>query len=295
MKVSMKQAELTKVIKEAIVKLIQVAETILPQDVEKALRGARQQEESELAKLQLDNILENVELARELGRPICQDTGVFSLHIVAGDRFGSISFVREAILAGIEEATEAVPLRPNIVHPISRKSIGANIGFDVPAFSWTPAEGDFLEVTVLIRGGGCENVSRIEALRPTASVNDLKQVVIEAALSASVSCPPLVMGVGIGSTTSECLKLAERALLRPVGVTHRERMMAKLEKVLLKAVNQTGLGPMGLGGRTTALGVNVEYGHTHTATFPVGIEVSCWCLRRATCRIYRDGTTIVPL
>jgi len=279
-----------KVVEDTAVELIRRAVIQLPKDIENALVKAVTDEESEAGKVQLKAILENVKLAREVGAPMCQDTGLLVFFLKVGDKLGSVSGLSNALIQAAKRATLEVPLRPNAVHPITRKNSGDNTGLGIPYLDWDFIQGDFLEVTILPKGAGSENMSSVGMLNPAEGLPGLKKFVVDTIIAAGGRpCPPIVVGVGVGGTVDGALKLGKKALLRPIDRRHPDPDIAKLETDLLEALNMTGIGPMGLGGKFTALGVNVEYAYCHTASLPVGVNIQCWADRRAAARIHLDG------
>ena len=274
-------------IKNTVVELLRRAVTRLPPDIEDALNTAYQKETSEVAKMQFKAILDNIRLARETLTPMCQDTGVHIFYVTLGKvKTGN---VEKAIREGVKEATEKVPLRPNAVHPLTRKNPGTNLGEKMPYINYALSDADYLEIHVMPKGAGSENMSKLAMLNPAQGIKGIKQFALDTLLNAgSKPCPPVILGMGIGGSADISMKLAKRALLRPVTINHPEPQIAELEEVLLEALNETGIGPMGMGGNTTVLGVNCEYAYCHTASHPVAINIQCWAARRASARIYED-------
>ncbi len=266
------------------------AATALPTDVVRALEAARDRE-SGPARVQLEAILRNVNVAREGAVPICQDTGTVTYFVKFGVRFPRLAELREVLEAATRSATETVPLRPNTVHPFTGANPGDNTGEYIPAVTWEPVDGDEAEVHILPKGGGSENCSALKMLTPSAGMKGVLEAVADHVVSREGKpCPPTVIGVGIGGGADMALKLGKRALLRPVGTRHPEPEVARLEEQLERLINASGVGPMGLGGETTVLAVHVEYAHRHPASLPVGIVVQCWADRRAALRIGPDGS-----
>ncbi len=265
----------------ALVEAIKSAETLLPRDVVAALERARDREEGP-ARVQLEAILENVRLAREKRLPICQDTGTQTFLVRVGTRFPYLEELRTAIPEAVRRATEEVPLRPNTVHPFTKVNPGDNTGRFIPYVTWELVPGDSAEIHLLPKGGGSENCCKLVMLTPAKGMPGVKQAVVEhIANCRGLPCPPTVVGVGIGGGADLSLKLGKLALLRPVGQRHPEPEVAALEAELEEMLNALGVGPMGLGGKTTVLAVHVEYAHRHPASFPLGIVVQCWADRRA--------------
>ncbi len=260
---------------KTVVELFRKAETELSDDVLKALRKAYDEEENEIAKMNLKAIIKNVEIAKEKRIPMCQDTGLPIVFVELGRELCLDFNLREAIVEGIRVATREIPLRPNAVHPLTRENSGDNVGINMPIVDVEIVEGDRLKLTVMPKGAGSENCSDLRMMLP-GDVDRIKRFVVEVVKKAGGKpCPPIFVGVGIGSTFDGCAKLAKKALLRDVND------MNELELEILRAINELGIGPMGLGGKITALAVLIEVGHCHTASLPVAVNVQCWANRRA--------------
>ncbi len=280
---------------EAIVEAIKMAETRLPEDTVKALEKAYHKEQNELAKTQLGAILENIKIAEKEKLPMCQDTGLQTFFVEVGYDFPMLRELEAAIKEAVRTATEKVPLRPNAVHPFLNKNSGDNTGRFVPYIHWSFVEGDSAAIHIVPKGGGSENMSGLYMLPPGVGIEGIKKTVIEHIFrSGGKPCPPTVIGVGIGGGADIALILAKKAaVLRPVGSRHNEKFVAELEKELYQMANKLGIGPMGLGGKTTVLDVHIEYAHRHPATLPVGIVTQCWANRRAKVLIKKDGSVEV--
>lgn len=277
-------------IEKTAVETLKRAVVYLPKDVKETLNNAYEKETSETAKTQLKAILDNINLGEGKETPICQDTGVILFYVTVGKDFGDVSFVPATLNRAVKTATTEVPLRPNAVHPLTRKNSGDNTGTNMPYVNWDMGEGDYVELTAMPKGAGSENMSSLAMLTPGEGAMAVKRFVIDQVIKAGAQpCPPTIIGVGIGGSADIALKLAKKALLRPIDKPHPELEIANLEKELLKGANMTGIGPMGLGGSTTSLGVHIEYAHCHTASLPVGINMQCWAARRATSRIHKNG------
>ncbi len=269
---------------DGLLELIRRAEIFLPQDVVEALEEAASREEG-VAKTQLETILENIKVARETSRPICQDTGVQTFFVEAGVDFPYLLEVREWLNDAVKQATNKIPIRPNSVDPIS----GENLGFNIPVINWELTKGDNLLVTVLPKGAGSENMSTLKMLQPNDGLEGVKKAVVETIIRAGGNpCPPTIIGVGIGGTADLAMYLGKKALLRRVGSRHPDSKISSIERELITTINESGIGPMGLGGRTTVLDVHIEFAPRHPASLPVGIVIQCWAHRRATMRIYPD-------
>lgn len=283
-------------IRDVTISILRRAETTLPKDVKQALARAHEREENEIAKVQLEAMLENVKLAEELQRPICQDTGLPLFFVKLGSCSDTINLsdIESGVRAGVQEATELIPLRSNAVDPILREGKGANIGDRMPYISYTiDSDVDGLEILAFPKGGGSENMSAFTMLTPkpeAEAVEAIRNFVLETVLNAGGKpCPPTIIGVGIGGSADMAMKLAKVAVIRPVGVRNKEERIARVEDKILEAVNNTGIGPMGLGGRTTALDVHIETASTHITSLPVAVNFQCWAARQAKARIHEDG------
>jgi len=278
-------------ISEGIVQLIRKAETELPKDVVKALKHAYELEKG-IAKTQLEVMLRNIDVARKTGRPICQDTGVQTFFVKVGLDFPHINTLKDLITDGVKKATVVVPLRPNNVDPFTGKNHEKNDSWDdVLSITWDFVEGSDAVITAFPKGGGSENMSKLKMFEPSAGIEGVKDFVVSEMIKAGGNpCPPTVVGVGIGGGADLAMKLGKMALLRPVGVRHKDKTIAKMEEELIRRINKSGIGPMGLGGKTTVLDVHIEKAHRHPASLPVGLVVQCWAARKADMIIHANGT-----
>jgi fumarate hydratase subunit alpha len=264
---------------DATERALREAEIRLPPDVLAVLRRAAAAERDEIARRELANILENIALAEERRVPICQDTGVPVIYLTLPPDIGLSPDLFEGVRKGVRRATTAIPLRPNVVDPLTRENTGDNTGTGMPAVHVMP--GDRLTVTVLPKGAGSENASRLGMLLPSQAAEIPRFVAETMLLAGGRPCPPVILGVGLGGTFDVAAALAKEALLLPVDT------MDDFEAELCDAVNALGIGPMGLGGDTTALAVKVKRADCHTASLPVAVNVQCWACRRATVEVKR--------
>jgi fumarate hydratase subunit alpha len=255
------------------------AEIFLPDDVKSAIKKALDRETHSVAKGELQNILDNIARAEELGIPICQDTGVPVVYLTIPPDIPVSGKIRDAVADGVRRATKEVPLRPNVVDPLTRHNSGDNTGTGMPAVHLIP--GEILSVTVLPKGAGAENMSRTAMLLPSEKHLIPRFVTETMLIAGGRPCPPVILGVGIGGTFDGVAALAKEALLLPAD------RMTPYEEELCAAVNRLGIGPMGLGGDTTALAVKVKTAGCHTASLPVAVNVQCWASRRATVEVPR--------
>lgn len=277
-------------IEEGIIKLIKKSETELPKDVINALRKASENEKG-LAKIQIQTILKNIDLAKKTCRPMCQDTGIQTFFVNIGFDFPYVSQLGDWIHNSVKKATQIIPLRPNTVNPFTGENNNDNTGEHIPYINWDFTEGDQAHIIAFPKGGGSENMSNLAMLKPGVGLEGVKEFVVKEMIKASGNpCPPTIVGVGIGGGADLSLKLGKRALLRSVGKRHSNPRIASMEKELINRINESKIGPMGLGGNTTVLDVHIEMAHRHPASLPVGIIVQCWAARRADMIIYSDGT-----
>ncbi|MHC1575950.1 MAG: fumarate hydratase [Methanosarcinaceae archaeon] len=259
----------------AIIDIITQAETILPEDVVEAIRAAEAIESSPVACAQLQSILRNIDLASKHAIPMCQDTGILIFFVDIGRKLIMDFNIEDAIVEATRLATEIVPLRPNAVDPLKRTNSNNNTGAGLPDIKYAFNDSDELTITVAPKGAGSENMSALKMLNPT-EVDSIRTFVLETVLNAGgMPCPPIIVGVGIGGSFDKAARLAKAALLEDVD------HMDNFEKGLLNDINSLGIGPMGLGGDTTALAVHIRTAHCHTASLPVAVNIQCWANRHA--------------
>jgi len=265
---------------EAVAKLLIQANYELGEDILNALKKARREEESPAGREVIDTILKNADIARSEKIPLCQDCGtavVFlepgqDVHITGGDLYAAVN-------EGVRQAYDEGYLRKSVVaRPFSDR---ANTGDNTPAVIHTDiVPGDRLKITVLPKGGGAENMARLGMLLPSAGRRGVVEFVVNAVEEAwSKPCPPLIIGVGIGGTAEKAVSMAKHALLRRVGEPSPDAETAGLEKEILEKVNKLGIGPMGYGGRVTALAVHAESFPTHITSLPVAVNLQCHSAR----------------
>jgi len=279
-------------IEDTAVKLLRFAATQLPNDVSEALKKMHEKETNPPSKAALATIVENFGIAEETTTPMCQDTGIHIYYVNIGENFPKILGISETLSKASIRATNEVPLRPNAVNPIVGGNSGDNTGNHIPFVNYDFIPGaDYLEITAFPKGGGSENMCALGMLKPGQGINGVKKFVIETILNAGGQpCPPVIVGVGIGGGADIAMKIAKKQFLRPLGHRHSDPNIAKLEEDLLKAINMTGFGSMGLGGEvSTAMDVKIDFAHRHPASLPVGVAIQCWAARRSTARIYPDG------
>jgi fumarate hydratase subunit alpha len=273
-------------IKSAVVPMCLAAAYDLPLDVLRAIEGARGSETSPLGRSMLDQLLENASIASKDRVPICQDTGVAVFFVEIGqDAHVTGGSLLHALAEATEMAWKDAYLRMSIVgDPLFARVNTRTNGPPVVHCSLAP--GDGIRITIAPKGGGSENMSRMAMLKPTAGVGAVADFVYETVVSAGGNpCPPVIVGVGVGGNFELAPLLAKKALLRATGEPSPDPNYAELEKTLLARINASGLGPQGLGGRTTALAVHIEHHPCHIASLPVAVNINCHAARHASVEI----------
>jgi fumarate hydratase subunit alpha len=253
----------------------------LSEDVLTAFDRAIETETSPGAREIIELLKENARIAKEDRIPICQDTGVAIFFVEIGqDLRIKNGFIVDAINEGVRKGYKEGHLRKSVVDPLTRRNTGDN----TPAIIYTElVPGDKLKISFMPKGAGSENMSVIRMLRPTEGVEGIRNFVLECVQKAGANpCPPVVIGVGIGGDFEKAALIAKKALLRPIGSPNARLELASLEETLLKAVNKTGIGPEGLGGKVTAMAVHVESFPCHIASLPVAVNINCHAARHKT-------------
>ena len=269
-------------ITDVVEKLCIEANTHLPGDVKCAIENCRACEDGDIAKGVLDNIIENYNIADRECVPICQDTGMACVFLEIGQDVHLVGgSLTDAVNEGVRRGYTNGYLRKSVVaDPVRR----GNTGDNTPAMIYTEiVPGENVKITVGPKGFGSENMSAIRMFKPSAGLQGIKDFIIETVENAGPNpCPPMVVGVGIGGTFDKAALLAKKAIMRPLDTHHPDPYYAALETELLEAVNATGIGPQGLGGKTTCLGVHIIAGATHIAGLPVAVNVGCHVTRHQT-------------
>ena len=271
-----------KIITETVAKLCINANRHLPQAVRCAIKNCRECEDGEIAKKVLDNIIENFEIADSENVPICQDTGMACVFLEIGqDVHFTGGNLNDAVNEGVRKGYTEGYLRKSVVKDPVRRG---NTGDNTPAMIYTEiTDGDSVKITVAPKGFGSENMSAIRMFKPSAGLQGIKDFIIETVENAGPNpCPPMVVGVGIGGTFDKAALLAKKALLRPLGSQNEDEFYASLETEMLTKINELGIGPQGFGGKTTAIGLNIETLPTHIAGMPCAININCHVTRHET-------------
>ncbi|MEM2874957.1 MAG: fumarate hydratase [Candidatus Hadarchaeales archaeon] len=278
----------------AVVEMVVRAETRLPRDVVAVLREKARIETSRPAKIQYDLMLKNLKIAEKRGRPICQDTGTLTFFVRIGRGLRLGFNVQKALTRAVAQATARVPLRANLVDALTREPMRNNTGPGHPVVHLELVDGSGMQLDLLVRGSGAENCGRLFMLSPTEGDRGIERAVVGAIREAGGKpCPPTIVGVGIGGSSEASCAMAKRALLRPLSARNPDSSLERLEMRIERSANRLGIGCMGLGGRTTVLGVRVEKAACHTASLPVAVAFQCWAARKARARLMDEQLKVV--
>ena len=272
-------------ISSAVRDLLKEACVVLPKGVSKALENARDNTKGERAKEVLGVICENARIAKEEALPICQDTGTTVVFLEWGAQVSlQEGTLQEAVDEGVRQAVEEAYLRRSIVRdPLDRINTNDNTPANLTVI---PVEGEKVKVTVLPKGAGCENMTKLVMLKPADGKDGVKAAVIDAVKSSGGNaCPPLVVGVGLGGDGSKAPTLSKKALLREIGHRNHDPFYAAFEEELRAELNETGQGPLGLGGSPTVLDVFIEKAPCHIASLPVAVSLNCHAARCASAEL----------
>ena len=270
--------EITKNIKEMCIE----ANHYLSEDMDVAMKQAVETEKAPLGKQILTQLQENLQIAAKDMIPICQDTGMACVFLEIGqDVHFTGGDLNDAINEGVRRGYDKGYLRKSVVKDPVRRG---NTGDNTPAMIYTEiVPGDQVKVTVGPKGFGSENMSQIRMFKPSAGLQGIKDFILEVVETAGPNpCPPMVVGVGIGGTFDKCALLAKKALMRPLNTENPDPYYADLEKEMLEKINKLGIGPQGFGGKTTAIGLNIETMPTHIAGMPCAVNINCHVTRHKT-------------
>lgn len=281
------QEELTNI----VVELMKRASIHLPVSVKEGLKHACNEEDCILAKKHIETILEDINIAERKTIPVCQDTGVPIFFVKVGKNWEYRTV--DAITEGTKKATKLIPLRENVINPITFENSGNNTGWGMPYIHYEMTDEDYTEIKVLLKGFGSEAKTSLCYIATTENLEKglIKYLLDCARKGFGEPCPPYIIGIGMGGTSDVAASLAKKAFLRlPVTANNPDPNTARLENVLRKALSESGIGAMGMGGSHTALSVNIETCGTHSAAVPIVVATQCWADRQATVRIYSDNT-----
>lgn len=256
------------------------ATTQLPNDILAAIKEAHARETKDLAKKQLEAILTSANLSDVNMLPLCQDTGLVTL-FVSGKLVDHLHVVEKALQHAVEKLTSKGGMRSNVVHPLTRKNTGSNTGLNQPEVLIDKSTKKTM-MKMILKGAGSENFTNLRMMVPTASKQDILKHILQAVIDAGgKTCPPNILGIGIGGSAIQAMFNSKIALTRELNRRNLDPETAELETSLINAINDLGLGTMGLGGDTTVLDVHIETAGTHTACLPVAISFGCWANRVA--------------
>jgi len=268
------------------------ATTQLPNDVLGAIKEAHAHETKDLAKKQLEAILTSAGISDEKDLPLCQDTGLVTLFI-SGELIPHMDDVEKALVRAIQNMTSKGAMRPNVVHPLTRKNTGTNTGLNQPEVLVDKATKK-TTMKMILKGAGSENFTNLKMMVPTASKQDIFKHILQVAIDAGgKTCPPNILGIGIGGSAIQAMFNSKLALTREIGVRHPDPDTAQLETSLAKGINELGIGTMGLGGDTTVLDVHIETAGAHTACLPIAISFGCWANRIAVAELKGEKFRLV--
>ena len=264
----------------------------MPPDVREALERALARESNPTARKILQTILASIQTSDTHKMLVCQDTGLPIYLVNIGEEVSVNGWrLRQALENGARRATLEYPFRGSSCHPVTRENPQTSVGPGLPIIHWQfVPDMDALDILMVPKGSGSENMSATTMLTPADGVEGVKRFVIDTVVkSGGNPCPPGIIGVGIGGSFDSVGLLAKRAVARPLGTRNPDPLFAALEVELEEAINASGIGPMGLGGDTTTLGVQIEWSYTHITQNPVAVNNQCWAARRARARIWPDG------
>ena len=255
---------------------------VLPDDVKKKLRELGEREDGKLAKVIYETMTKNQELALALDRPSCQDTGVIQFWLKCGTKFPLIDSLEALLKEAVVQSTFTAPLRHNSVETFDEYNTKRNVGKGTPTVFWDIVpDSDKCEIYSYMAGGGCTLPGKAMVLMPGAGYEGITDFVLDQMTSYGLNaCPPLLVGVGVATSVETAALLSKKALMRPIGSHNDNANAAKMERLLEEGINRIGLGPQGMGGRASVLGVNIENTARHPSTIGVAVNVGCWSHRR---------------
>lgn len=259
----------------------------LPDDVHAKLTELRKVETSDMAKIIYDAMFDNLEMAKDLDRPCCQDTGVLQYFVQVGTGFPLIDDIEYCLQEAVKRATVLGPLRHNTVEIFDENNTGNNVGTRIPWIDWEVIpHSDEVKIYVYMAGGGCSLPGTAKVLMPLEGYEGIVKFVFDQVTSYGINaCPPLLIGIGIGGSVEVAAKLSKKALLRPLGTHNPNPLAAELESKIEAGLNAIHIGPGGLSGENSVMGVHIEQAARHPATLAVGLSTGCWAHRRAVIKI----------
>lgn len=268
-------------------KFITVAAIRLSDDVMLRLKELQEREDTPLQKEIYNSYFKNLQMAIDLDRPCCQDTGMLQFYIKAGTAFPHLDITEKALLESVRRATSSVPLRPNAVNFFEEKNTGDNIAERSPWIEWEliPASQE-MEITVYFSGAGCSLPGQAKVFKPSDGLEAIIPFVFDTVYGAGINaCPPLLVGIGLGHNIETASVLSKKACIRLLGTKHPHPKGAELEMRITNGLNNLGMGAQGLRGNQAVMGVHIESGARHTATIACAVNLSCYTLRRGIIRL----------
>ena len=278
----MTREEQVKKLTDLVADFVSYTGKVLPDDVKKKLRELGEREDGELAKVIYETMTRNQELALALDRPSCQDTGVIQFWLKCGTKFPLIDSLETLLKEAVVQSTFSAPLRHNSVETFDEYNTKRNVGKGTPTVFWDIVpDSDKCEIYSYMAGGGCTLPGKAMVLMPGAGYEGITDFVLDQMTSYGLNaCPPLLVGVGVATSVETAALLSKKALMRPIGSHNDNANAAKMERLLEDGINRIGLGPQGMGGRASVLGVNIENTARHPSTIGVAVNVGCWSHRR---------------
>lgn len=279
----MNKQEAVKKMTDVMAKLVEYSGKVLPDDVFEKLSELRGKETSELSKTIYNTMFENQRLAKKLSRPSCQDTGVLQFFVKCGTNFPLINEVEDLLKEAVIKATIEAPLRHNSVETFDEYNTGKNVGKGTPSVFWEIIpNSDKCEIDSYMAGGGCTLPGKAMVLMPSAGYEGVAKFVLDIMTSYGLNaCPPLLVGVGVATSVETAALLSKKALMRPLGEKNPNANAAKMEKLLEDGINSMGLGPQGMSGNYSVMGVHIENTARHPSAIGVAVNVGCWSHRKA--------------
>ncbi|MFT4105867.1 MAG: L(+)-tartrate dehydratase subunit alpha [Lacrimispora sp.] len=280
----MAKQESLELLKNQIANFVDLVGKKLPEDVTTKLKELSEEEEMPMAKMIYEAMEKNQREAMELNRPSCQDTGLIQMFVRVGTKFPYADDLKTILKASVAQATQQAPLRHNTVETFDEVNTGTNVGTDSPWVYWDIIpESDKLELDVYMAGGGCSLPGQGKTLMPGEGYEGVVKFVLDVMTSYGLNaCPPLLVGIGIGTSIDSAAFMAKKALMRPVGSHNENPKAAQLEDEIVKAIDSIGLGPQGLTGSKSVMGVNIVNSARHPSVISCAVNVGCWAHRRGT-------------
>ena len=277
---------------DTMAKFIGLVGKQMPDDVVAALERLQAEESNPMAKVLYNSMFNNMKMAIELNRPTCQDTGVIQFFVKVGTKFPLIDKVQEILREAVLQATKNAPLRHNAVETFDEFNTGTNTGTRTPWLDWEIVpNSDKIEIDVYMAGGGCTLPGAAKVLMPAAGYEAIVEFVFDVMTSYGLNaCPPLLVGIGVATSVETAAMLSKKALLRPIGTRNPNERAANLEKQLIEGLDALKLGPQGLTGSASVMGVHIENAARHPSTIGVAVNVGCWAHRRGNIVINSDMT-----